>query len=103
MDNPRRGNGATLIAVKKLDGAMMHLNEDLIERVENAAGGQSAVYLRYGGHMILANDPATVVEMIRAEKTALLRRVFDHPEGDAPAPPLAMTRDVTQLTQVHGR
>jgi len=92
-----------LIAVKKLDGAMMHLNEDLIERVENASGGQSAVYLRYGGHMILANDPDTVVEMIRAEKTALLRRVFSPPEIEIEAPSsLAMTRDITQLTQVHG-
>lgn len=102
-DDPQCANGATLIAVKKLDGAMMHLNEDLIERVENASGGQSAVYLRYGGHMILANDPDTVVEMIRAEKTALLRRVFSHPEIEIEAPPaLAMTRDITQLTQVHG-
>ncbi len=102
-DDPQRANGAALIAVKKLDGAMMHLNEDLIERVEHAAGGQSAVYLRYGGHMILADDPATVVEMIRAEKTALLRRVFDRPEGDyEDTKPLAMTREITQLTQVHG-
>lgn len=102
-DDPQRANGATLIAVKKLDGAVMHLNEDLIERVENAAGGQSAVYLRYGGHMILANDPDTVVEMIRAEKTALLRRVFDRPDSDIHTPPpLAMTREITQLNQVHG-
>lgn len=102
-DDPQRPNGAALIAVKKLDGAMMHLNEDLIERVEHASGGQSAVYLRYGGHMILADDPATVVEMIRAEKTALLRRVFDRPEGDyEDSSPLAMTREITQLTQVHG-
>ena len=92
-----------MIAVEKLNGAIMHLNEDLIERVESASGGQSAVYLRYGAHMILANDPDTVVEMIRAEKTALLRRVFDRPEERADtSPTLVMARDVTVLSQVRG-
>jgi uncharacterized protein YlzI (FlbEa/FlbD family) len=102
-DKPLGGNGAHVIAVEKLNGAIMHLNEDLIERVESASGGQSAVYLRYGAHMILANDPDTVVEMIRAEKTALLRRVFDRPEERADtSPTLVMARDVTVLSQVRG-
>lgn len=102
-DDSQCSDGATLIAVQKLDGAMMHLNEDFIERVENASGGQSAVYLRYGGHMILAENPVTVVEMIRAEKTALLRRVFNRPEDEVEtSSALAITRQITQLNQVHG-
>ena len=81
----------------------MHLNEDLIERVESAAGGQSAVYLRYGGHMILANDPLTVVEMIRAEKVQLLRRVFEQPGSEVDdQPALSLMRDVPRLDQVRG-
>jgi hypothetical protein len=38
---PSYGNGAHVIAVKKLDGSMMHINEDLIERVEEGADGPS--------------------------------------------------------------
>ena len=71
------GNGAHVIAVKKLDGSMMHINGDLIERVEDGADGQSTVYLVNGGHIIVANDPATVVEKIRAEKVAVLRELDD--------------------------
>jgi uncharacterized protein YlzI (FlbEa/FlbD family) len=58
----------------------MHLNDDLIERVEDAVGGQSAVFLRDGGHFIVANDHATVVELIRDEKVALLRRALHAPD-----------------------
>jgi uncharacterized protein YlzI (FlbEa/FlbD family) len=65
-----------VIAVKKLDGSMMHINDDLIERVEDGADGQSAVYFVNGSHMIVAHDPTTVVEKIRSEKSTLLRRVF---------------------------
>jgi uncharacterized protein YlzI (FlbEa/FlbD family) len=69
-----------VIAVKKLDGSMMHINEDLVERVEGGADGKSTVYLMNGGHIIVANEPATVVEGIRAEKVALLRRVLQGPD-----------------------
>jgi uncharacterized protein YlzI (FlbEa/FlbD family) len=101
---PSYGNGAHVIAVKKLDGSMMHLNEDLIERVEEGADGQSAVYLLHGGHIIAANDPATVVEMIRAEKASLLRRALHGPDG----PPVAAIggapiSSVTRLSQVRGQ
>ena len=55
---PTFGNGAHVIAVKKLDGSMMHINGDLIERVEDGADGKSTVYLLNGGHIIVSNDPA---------------------------------------------
>lgn len=93
-----------MIAVKKLDGAIMHLNEDLIERVEGASDGQSAIYLRDGRHMVLANEPEVVVEMIRAERAALLQRAFDHSESAVIAPiSLSMSREITPLTQVPTR
>ena len=77
-----------MIEVKKLDGSTMHLNEDLVERVEHGVEGQSAVYLRDGAHFIVANQPETVVAMIRAEKIELLRRAFlgEGPESTAPSP-----------------
>ena len=78
---PFWGTESRVIAVKKLDGSTMHLNEDLIERVEDAGGGQSAVYLRDGGHIIVANDPTTVVELVRTEKVAMLRRVLAWSRG----------------------
>ncbi len=64
-----------MIALKKLDGSVMYLNEDLIERVEDGADGQSAVYMINGGHVVVANDSANVVDKIRTEKVALLRKV----------------------------
>lgn len=104
VDHLLPGNGVRLIEVRKLDGATMHLNEDLIERVESAAGGQSAVYLRYGGHMILASDPLTIVEMIRTEKVQLLRRVFEPPgRGVEDQSTMASIRDVSRLDQARGR
>jgi uncharacterized protein YlzI (FlbEa/FlbD family) len=72
-----------VIATKKLDGSTMYLNEDLIERVEDGADGQSAVYLTNGGHIIVAADSQRVVEMIRAEKAALLRRVLGSADDSA--------------------
>lgn len=92
-----------MIEVNKLDGSTMHLNEDLVERVEHGVEGQSAVYLRDGAHFIVANQPEAVVAMIRAEKTALLRRAFlgDDPDGATPSP---LSRvGPTKLTQVRGQ
>lgn len=68
-----------MIEVTKLDGSIMHLNEDLVTRVEFAVGGQSAIYLLDGGHVIVAHEPSLVVERIRGEKVALLRRAFEGP------------------------
>jgi uncharacterized protein YlzI (FlbEa/FlbD family) len=93
-----------VIAVKKLDGSMMHINEDLIERVEEAADGQSAVYMVNGGHIIAANDPATVVERIRAEKATLLRRALLGPDDpDVAGSARASTSSLTRLSQVRGQ
>jgi uncharacterized protein YlzI (FlbEa/FlbD family) len=87
-----------VIAVKKLDGTTMHLNEDLIERVENGAEGQSAIYFRDGAHIIVANDAADVVEFIRSEKVAHLHRVLGSPSESA-QPPLTA---ITKLSGVRG-
>jgi uncharacterized protein YlzI (FlbEa/FlbD family) len=98
------GNGAHVIAVKKLDGSTMHINEDLIERVEDGADGQSAVYMVNGGHIIAANDPATVVERIRAEKANLLRRALQGPDDpDATAYARSSASGPTRLSQVRGQ
>jgi uncharacterized protein YlzI (FlbEa/FlbD family) len=98
------GNGAHVIAVKKLDGSMMHINEDLIERVEDAADGRSALYLVNGGHIIAANDPATVVEKIRAEKADLLRRVFVGPDDPSiAASARSQMPGPARLSQVRGQ
>lgn len=90
-----------MIALKKLDGMTMHLNEDLVERVEDGADGQSAVYLRDGGHIIVANDPTTVVELVRTEKVAMLRRVLHGPEAPiTPSLPPETVSSVTRSSQV---
>jgi uncharacterized protein YlzI (FlbEa/FlbD family) len=91
-----------VIEVNKLDGSTMHLNEDLVERVESAVEGQSAVYLRDGAHFIVANVPEAVVAMIRAEKTELLRRAFlgEEPDGATPGP--STRAGLTKLSQVRG-
>jgi uncharacterized protein YlzI (FlbEa/FlbD family) len=98
------GNGAHVIAVRKLDGSTMHINEDLIERVEDGADGQSAVYMVNGGHIIAANDPATVVERIRAEKANLLRRALQGPDDpDTTAYARSSASGPTRLSQVRGQ
>jgi uncharacterized protein YlzI (FlbEa/FlbD family) len=90
-----------VIAVKKLDGSIMHINDDLIERVEDGADGQSAVYFVNGSHMIVAHEPTTVVEKIRSEKTTLLRRVFVDPLDAGTARSTASS--VARLSQVKER
>ena len=97
------GNGARVIEVNKLDGSTMHLNEDLVERVESGVEGQSAVYLRDGAHFIVANVPETVVAMIRAEKTELLRRAFLGDDPDATAPNPTSHARLTSISQVRGQ
>lgn len=90
-----------MIEVKKLDGSTMHLNEDLVERVESGVEGQSAVYLRDGAHFIVANPPEAVVAMIRSEKSELLRRAFLGEDPEAPQP--STHARLTNLSQVRGQ
>jgi uncharacterized protein YlzI (FlbEa/FlbD family) len=59
-----------LIALSKLDGSTMYLNEDHVERVEQ--GANSAVYLTNGTYLIVRDDVDTINDRIRAEKTAIL-------------------------------
>lgn len=59
-----------MIALSKLDGSTMYLNEDHVERVEQ--GAHSAVYLTNGTYLIVRDDVDTVVDRIRSEKAALL-------------------------------
>ncbi len=61
-----------MIALSKLDGSTMYLNEDHVERVEQ--GANSAVYLTNGTYLIVRDDVDTINERIRSEKTALLVR-----------------------------
>ena len=59
-----------MIALSKLDGSTMFLNEDHVERVEQ--GAHSAVYLTNGTYLIVRDDVDTINERIRSEKAALL-------------------------------
>jgi uncharacterized protein YlzI (FlbEa/FlbD family) len=59
-----------LIALSKLDGSTMYLNEDHVERVEQ--GANAAVYLTNGTYLIVRDDVDTINERIRSEKAALL-------------------------------
>ena len=59
-----------MIALSKLDGTTMYLNEDHVERVEQ--GANSAVYLTNGTYLIVRDDVDTINERIRSEKTAIL-------------------------------
>jgi uncharacterized protein YlzI (FlbEa/FlbD family) len=59
-----------LIALSKLDGTTMYLNEDHVERVEQ--GAHAAVYLSNGTYLIVRDDVDTINDRIRSEKVALL-------------------------------
>ncbi|MFZ0249929.1 MAG: flagellar FlbD family protein [Acidimicrobiales bacterium] len=59
-----------MIALSKLDGSTMFLNEDHVERVEQ--GANSAVYLTNGTYLIVRDDVDTINERIRSEKAGLL-------------------------------
>jgi uncharacterized protein YlzI (FlbEa/FlbD family) len=59
-----------LIALSKLDGTTMYLNEDHVERVEQ--GANSAVYLTNGTYLIVRDHVETINDSIRSEKAALL-------------------------------
>lgn len=74
-----------MIAVRKLDGASMFLNEDLIEHVEDVSDGRSAIYLRDGNHYIVANTADEVVSLVRDEKVVLWHRAFSGATAGFPA------------------
>lgn len=76
----------------------MYLNEDLIERVEDGVDGQSAVYMINGGHVVVANDSASVVDKIRTEKATLLRRVRQVSQDHASAPSPTLRSAVPEMT-----
>jgi uncharacterized protein YlzI (FlbEa/FlbD family) len=59
-----------LIALSKLDGSTMYVNEDHIERIEGEAN--SAVYLTNGTYLIVRDEVGTINDRIRTEKVALL-------------------------------
>jgi uncharacterized protein YlzI (FlbEa/FlbD family) len=59
-----------LIALSKLDGTTMYLNEDHVERVEQ--GANAAVYLTNGTYLIVRDDVDTINDRIRSEKAALI-------------------------------
>ena len=59
-----------MIALSKLDGSTMYLNEDHVERVEQ--GANSADYLTNGTYLIVRDDVDTINDSIRSEKAALL-------------------------------
>ncbi len=59
-----------MIALSKLDGSTMYLNEDHVERVEQ--GANAAIYLTNGTYLIVRDDVGTINDRIRCEKTAIL-------------------------------
>lgn len=72
-----------MIALSKLDGSAMYLNEDHVERVER--GANTAVYLTNGTYLIVRDDVDAINEGIRDEKSALLAAAFKMPTGDSAA------------------
>jgi uncharacterized protein YlzI (FlbEa/FlbD family) len=70
-----------LIALSKLDGTTMYLNEDHVERVEQ--GANSAVYLTNGTYLIVRDHVDTIKDSIRSEKVALLSAALGTGAPDA--------------------
>jgi len=90
-----------VIPVNKLDGSEMYLNEDLIERVEDAGQDHSVVYLTDGAHLVIADRFLEVVERVRKEKASLLRKAAMGPEVPSGSP-VALT-DLTRSERVSAR
>jgi uncharacterized protein YlzI (FlbEa/FlbD family) len=63
-----------VIALSKLDGSTMYVNEDHVERVEE--GVTSAVHLSNGTYLIVRDDVDTINERIRAERSSILARAM---------------------------
>ena len=70
-----------MIALSKLDGTTMYLNEDHVERVEQ--GANSAVYLTNGTYLIVRDHVDTINDSIRSEKAALLSAALGTGAPDA--------------------
>ena len=85
-----------MIALSKLDGTTMYLNEDHVERVEQ--GANAAVYLTNGTYLIVRDDVATINDRIRSEKAALLSVAIGPGAPDA-APALSAVPDETLRMQ----
>jgi uncharacterized protein YlzI (FlbEa/FlbD family) len=83
-----------LIALSKLDGTTMYLNEDHVERVEQ--GANSAVYLTNGTYLIVRDHVDTINDSIRSEKAALLSAALGDP---GPVMALSAVPDETPRTQ----
>lgn len=79
-----------MIALSKLDGSTMYLNEDHVERVEQ--GANSAVYLTNGTYLIVRDDVDTINDRIRSEKIALLAVALG-PCGPQPVATLSAVPD----------
>jgi uncharacterized protein YlzI (FlbEa/FlbD family) len=82
-----------VIPVKKLDGSEMYINEDLVERVEETGVDQSVVYMRDGGHLVIADQATEIVAKVRSEKAALLKAAQGAEVSlPSPAPITGLTR-----------
>jgi uncharacterized protein YlzI (FlbEa/FlbD family) len=75
-----------VIALSKLDGSTMYINEDQVERIEGEA--TSAIYLTNGTYLVVREEATAIVERIRAEKLALLTRAIGDARFDLEKPPL---------------
>ena len=85
-----------MIALSKLDGTTMYLNEDHVERVEQ--GANSAVYLTNGTYLIVRDHVETINDSIRSEKAALLSAALEPAAPDA-VTALSAVPDETPLLQ----
>ena len=85
-----------MIALSKLDGTTMFLNEDHVERVEQ--GANSAVYLTNGTYLIVRDHVETINDSIRSEKAALLSAALEPAAPDA-VTALSAVPDETPLLQ----
>jgi uncharacterized protein YlzI (FlbEa/FlbD family) len=68
-----------VIALSKLDGSTMYLNEDLVERVEG--GVTTAIHLTNGNYLIVRDDVDAVLARIRDEKSTVLAGAVEHSLG----------------------
>lgn len=76
-----------MIALSKLDGSTMFINEDQVERIEGEV--TSAIYLTNGTYLVVREEATVIVEQIRVEKLALLTRAIGDARFDLDRPPLA--------------
>jgi uncharacterized protein YlzI (FlbEa/FlbD family) len=89
-----------MIALSKLDGSTMYVNEDHVERVE--AGVTSAVYLSNGTYLIVRDDVETINERIRAEKTSVLSRAMVSAQTTARVAPLRSVPAASSMVRGEG-